>query len=91
MGDGRTYEWVVALRAVVTSDFMTAHWAELPYEPLGQAPPTASSTKCAASTAWCTTCRQAAGDWTLRFWLKTALESFAELNSRIDTLLPIRR
>jgi GMP synthase (glutamine-hydrolysing) len=35
MGDGRTYEWVVALRAVVTSDFMTAHWAELPYSLLG--------------------------------------------------------
>ncbi len=31
MGDGRTYEWVVSLRAVVTQDFMTAHWAELPY------------------------------------------------------------
>ncbi len=31
MGDGRTYEWVVALRAVQTEDFMTAHWAELPY------------------------------------------------------------
>lgn len=36
MGDGRTYEWVVALRAVVTSDFMTAHWAELPYALLGK-------------------------------------------------------
>ena len=36
MGDGRTYEFVVALRAVVTSDFMTAHWAELPYDLLGQ-------------------------------------------------------
>lgn len=35
MGDGRTYEFVVALRAVVTSDFMTAHWAELPYAFLG--------------------------------------------------------
>ncbi|MDE1982853.1 MAG: glutamine-hydrolyzing GMP synthase [Betaproteobacteria bacterium] len=36
MGDGRTYEFVVALRAVVTSDFMTAHWAELPYSLLGK-------------------------------------------------------
>ena len=36
MGDGRTYEWVVSLRAVVTSDFMTAHWAHLPYELLGR-------------------------------------------------------
>jgi GMP synthase (glutamine-hydrolysing) len=32
MGDGRTYEYVVALRAVQTSDFMTAHWAPLPHE-----------------------------------------------------------
>lgn len=31
MGDGRTYEYVVALRAVKTEDFMTAHWVELPY------------------------------------------------------------
>jgi GMP synthase (glutamine-hydrolysing) len=31
MGDGRTYDYVVALRAVITSDFMTAHWAELPH------------------------------------------------------------
>ena len=36
MGDGRTYEWVVALRAVQTTDFMTAHWAHLPYELLGR-------------------------------------------------------
>ncbi|GGP25170.1 glutamine-hydrolyzing GMP synthase [Silvimonas amylolytica] len=36
MGDGRTYEYVVALRAVQTSDFMTAKWAELPYDLLGK-------------------------------------------------------
>ncbi|MCE5232373.1 MAG: glutamine-hydrolyzing GMP synthase [Mizugakiibacter sp.] len=31
VGDGRAYEWVIALRAVETVDFMTAHWAHLPY------------------------------------------------------------
>ena len=36
MGDGRTYEWVVALRAVQTQDFMTAHWAELPHSLLAK-------------------------------------------------------
>jgi len=36
MGDGRTYEYVVALRAVQTLDFMTAHWAHLPHELLGK-------------------------------------------------------
>ncbi len=36
MGDGRTYENVVALRAVQTTDFMTAHWAELPHSLLAR-------------------------------------------------------
>ncbi|HVL55870.1 MAG TPA: glutamine-hydrolyzing GMP synthase [Burkholderiaceae bacterium] len=36
MGDGRTYEYVVALRAVQTQDFMTAHWAPLPHPLLGR-------------------------------------------------------
>jgi len=36
MGDGRTYEHVVALRAVQTTDFMTAHWAELPHDLLAR-------------------------------------------------------
>jgi len=35
VGDARAYEWVIALRAVETIDFMTAHWAHLPHEFLG--------------------------------------------------------
>ncbi|AWL12693.1 GMP synthase (glutamine-hydrolyzing) [Saliniradius amylolyticus] len=36
MGDARKYDWVVSLRAVETIDFMTAHWAQLPYDLLGK-------------------------------------------------------
>ena len=34
MGDGRTYDYTLALRAVVTDDFMTAEWARIPYDVL---------------------------------------------------------
>ena len=36
MGDFRTYDYAVVLRAVETSDFMTADWAKIPYEILGR-------------------------------------------------------
>ncbi len=35
MGDGRCYDYVIALRAVETTDFMTAHWSHLPWEFIG--------------------------------------------------------
>ena len=34
MGDGRTYDWAIALRSVTTEDFMTADWSRIPYEVL---------------------------------------------------------
>ena len=36
MGDGRTYENVIALRAVQTEDYMTADWSQLPYDLLAK-------------------------------------------------------
>ncbi|MFW2572501.1 GMP synthase (glutamine-hydrolyzing), partial [Legionella sp. 29fVS95] len=36
MGDGRRYDYVICLRAVETIDFMTAHWAQLPWDFLAQ-------------------------------------------------------
>ena len=37
MGDERTYDYTIALRAVTTSDFMTAEWTRIPYEVLDRA------------------------------------------------------
>ena len=34
MGDERTYDYAIALRAVTTTDFMTADWARIPYDVL---------------------------------------------------------
>ena len=34
MGDGRTYDYTIALRGVTTTDFMTADWARIPYDVL---------------------------------------------------------
>jgi len=36
MGDGRTYDYTLALRGVVTTDFMTADWARIPYDLLAK-------------------------------------------------------
>ena len=36
MGDGRTYDYAIALRSVSTGDFMTADWVRIPYEVLGR-------------------------------------------------------
>jgi GMP synthase (glutamine-hydrolysing) len=56
MGDGRTYEHAVALRAVQTTDFMTAHWAPLPHDLLAKISSRITN-EVRGSTASCTTCR----------------------------------
>jgi GMP synthase (glutamine-hydrolysing) len=52
MGDGRTYEHVVALRAVQTTDFMTAEWAALPHELLANRVTYDISSKPPATIEW---------------------------------------
>ena len=49
MGDGRTYGWTVALRAVSTDDFMTADWTRLPYELLERASSRITNEVCSVS------------------------------------------
>ena len=44
MGDERTYDYAVALRAVTTTDFMTAESAEIPWEVIGKTTSTVSYT-----------------------------------------------
>ena len=54
MGDGRTYDYCVALRAVTSDDAMTVEAAEIPYPVLEKMRSAASSPRCRTSTAWCT-------------------------------------
>jgi GMP synthase (glutamine-hydrolysing) len=61
MGDGRRYDYVIALRAVETVDFMTARWARLPYEFLDRVA-LASSTRCPDFARRLRHFGQAAGD-----------------------------
>ena len=55
MGDERTYDYAVALRAVTTTDFMTAESYNMPWDVLGTLSPAASSMRSSTSTACSTT------------------------------------
>ena len=54
MGDGRTYDYTLALRGVTTSDFMTADWARIPYEVLDKISSRIVNEVDGASTVSCT-------------------------------------
>jgi len=55
MGDQRTYQETIALRAVTTEDFMTADWARLALDLLARVANRIVNARCAASIAWSTT------------------------------------
>ena len=57
MGDGRTYDYTLALRSVTTTDFMTADWTRIPPTRCWTGSACGLSTKCPISTGLCTISR----------------------------------